>query len=65
MTKQIDIKEYINNRDDANKILNEVISIIEKHYEKMYGLFSVSFEDQLGTPHKPQIEPGTSLNTKI
>ena len=65
MTKQIEIKGHINNRDDANEILNEVISNIEKHYGKIYGLFSVSFEDQFGTPHKPQIEPGTSPNTKI
>ena len=65
MTIQIEIKGHIQNTDDAKEVFNEVISHIEKHYEKIYGFFSVSFENQLGTPRKLQTKHDTNPNTKI
>lgn len=65
MTIQIEIKGHIQNTDDAKEVFNEVISNIEKHYEKVCGFFSVSFENQFGIPHKSQTEPDASPNTKI
>jgi len=65
MTIQIKIKGHIQNTDDAKEVFNEVISNIEKHYEKIYGFFSVSFENQLSIPYKSQIETDTNSNTKI
>ena len=64
MTIQIEIKGHIQNTDDAKEVFNEVISNIEKHYEKFHGVFTVSFENLLGFPHKSQPEHDTSPNTK-
>ena len=41
MTAEIKIKGQIQNTNDAKEIFDEVISNIEKHYEKFYGFFTV------------------------
>ena len=64
MTVKIKIKGYIQNIDDAKEVFNEVISNIEKHYEKACGFFSVSFENQFGIPRKSQTKLDASPNTK-
>ena len=64
MTTEIKIKGHIQNTDGAKEIFDEVISNIEKHYEKFYGFFTVSFENQLGFPRKPQPKHDASPNTK-
>ena len=64
MTTEIKIKGHIQNTDGAKEIFDEVISNIEKHYEKFHGVFTVRFENLLGFPHKSQTEHDTSLKTK-
>lgn len=64
MTTEIRIKSQIQNIDGAKEIFDEVISNIEKHYEKFYGFFTVSFEVQLGFPHKSQTKCDKSPDTK-
>lgn len=64
MTTEITIKGQIQNANNAKEIYDEVISNIEKHYEKFYGFFTVSFEAQLGFPHKSQTKYDNSPDTK-